>query len=62
VCRELEADLIVVGSSPSRGPVRTSVLGNVTRDVVARTSVPVLIIRSSPAGLLRDLWMILKEG
>jgi nucleotide-binding universal stress UspA family protein len=62
VCRELEADVIVVGSSPSRGPVRTSVLGNVTRDVVARTSVPVLIIRSSPAGILRDLWMILKEG
>jgi len=40
--------VIVVGSSPSRGPLRTSVLGNVTRDVVSRATVPVMIIRSSP--------------
>jgi len=62
VCRTVEADIIVVGSSPARGPLRTSVLGNVTRDVVSRASVPVLIIRSSPTGLLRDLWKILREG
>lgn len=62
VCRKTEADVIVVGSSPSRGVLRTSVLGNVTRDVVSRASVPVMIIRSSPKGLLRDLWTILKEG
>ena len=62
VCRTVEADIIVVGSGPARGPLRTSVLGNVTRDVVSRASVPVLIIRSSPTGLLRDLWKILREG
>ena len=62
VRRQVDADLIVVGSSPARGPFRTSVLGNITRDVVSQTSVPVLIIRSLPRGLLRDLWTILKEG
>jgi hypothetical protein len=37
-------------------------LGSVTRDVIVRANVPVLIVRSSPAGLLRDLWKILREG
>jgi nucleotide-binding universal stress UspA family protein len=62
VCRRIDAQLLVVGSSPLRGRLRTSMLGSVTRDVIVRASVPVLIVRSSPAGLLRDLWKILKEG
>ena len=62
VRRRIEADLIVVGSSPMRGRLRTSMLGNVTRDVIVGSRVPVLIVRSSPSGLLRDLWKILKEG
>ena len=62
VCRRVDAQMIVVGSSPMRGALRTSMLGNVTRDVIARSDTPVLIVRSSPSGLLRDLWKILKEG
>jgi nucleotide-binding universal stress UspA family protein len=62
VCRRLDAQLLVVGSSPIRGRLRTSMLGSVTRDVIVRANVPVLIVRSSPAGLLRDLWKILREG
>jgi len=62
VCRRLDAQLLVVGSSPVRGRLRTSMLGSVTRDVIVRANVPVLIVRSSPAGLLKDLWKILREG
>ncbi len=62
VCRRIDAQLLVVGSSPIRGRLRTSMLGSVTRDVIVRANVPVLIVRSNPAGLLRDLWKILREG
>ncbi|HWC65248.1 MAG TPA: universal stress protein, partial [Thermoanaerobaculia bacterium] len=61
-CARIDAHLIVVGSSPMRGRLRTSMLGNVTRDVIARSEAPVLIVRSAPSGLLRDLWKILREG
>ncbi len=62
VCATIDAQLIVVGSSPMRGRLRTSMLGSVTRDVIVRAGVPVLIVRSTPAGLLKDLWKILREG
>ena len=62
VCRTVEADMLAVGSAPQRGRLRTSVLGNVTRELVSRAPVPVLIVRSAPPGLLRDLWKILREG
>ena len=62
VCRAIEADVLAVGSAPQRGRLRTSVLGNVTRELVSRASVPVLIVRSAPPGLFRDLWKILREG
>ena len=62
VANRVEAQLIVVGSSPARGPLRSSILGNVTREVASRSAAPVLIVRSRPAGLLRDLWRILREG
>ena len=62
VANRVDAQMIVVGSSPARGPLRTSILGNVTREIASRSAVPVLIVRSRPAGLLRDLWRILKEG
>ena len=62
VSRRVEANLIVVGSSPHRGALRTSMLGNVPREVITRSSVPVLVVRSSPTGLLKDLWQIITEG
>lgn len=62
VANRVEAQLIVVGSSPARGPLRASILGNATREIASRSAAPVLIVRSRPAGVLRDLWRILREG
>ena len=62
VADRVGAQMIVVGSSPARGPLRASILGNVTREVASRSAVPVLIVRSRAPGLLRDLWKILREG
>ncbi|MGH9443458.1 MAG: universal stress protein [Thermoanaerobaculia bacterium] len=60
--RRLDARMIVVGSSPARGVLGASILGNVTREIASRSSVPVLVVRSNPRGLLRDLWRILRDG
>ena len=59
--RRDDADLIVVGSAPSRGRFGTYVLGDVTREVAIHAEIPVLIVRSERAGLIRDLWKILWE-
>lgn len=59
--REEQADLLVIGSSPARGAFPSYVLGNLTRQIISRSQWPVLILRSAPRGLLRDLWAILKE-
>jgi nucleotide-binding universal stress UspA family protein len=39
-------DLVVTGSSLSRGTLHTYVLGNITREIVNRTSCAVLVVRS----------------
>src|SRR5205807_1639107 len=50
-------DLIVTGSSPTRGPLGHYIMGDVTRGIVNRANVPVLVARSAkssghaPAGL-----------
>ncbi len=59
--RRAGADLVVVGSAPSRGRLGTYVLGDVTREVAIHAEIPVLIVRSERAGLIRDLWKILWE-
>ena len=38
-------DLIVTGSSLSTGPLQTYILGDVTREIVNRANVPVLVVR-----------------
>lgn len=50
-------DLIVAGSSLSTGPLRTYVLGDVTREIVDRAECPVLIARHTtrPANLAEKL-------
>lgn len=48
ISREIQSggyDLIVAGSSLSTGPLRTYVLGDVTREIVNRADCPVLIAR-----------------
>jgi nucleotide-binding universal stress UspA family protein len=39
-------DLVVSGSSPSRNKLRTYVMGNITREIVNRADLPVLVVRS----------------
>jgi nucleotide-binding universal stress UspA family protein len=41
-----EYDLVVSGSSPSRNKLRMYVMGNMTREIVNRADVPVLVVRS----------------
>ena len=43
-------DLIVTGSSPTRGPLGHYIMGDLTRGIVNRANVPVLVARSSKAG------------
>lgn len=56
-------DLIVTGSSPTRGPLGHYIMGDVTRGIVNRANVPVLVARSGknggapPAGV----WSTLKQ-
>ncbi|HEV2803825.1 MAG TPA: universal stress protein [Chthoniobacterales bacterium] len=56
-------DLIVTGSSPTRGPLGHYIMGDLTREIVNRANVPVLVSRSKkngggpPAGV----WSTLKQ-
>ena len=56
-------DLIVTGSSPTRGPLGHYIMGDLTREIVNRANVPVLVARSAkngggpPAGV----WSTLKH-
>jgi nucleotide-binding universal stress UspA family protein len=55
-------DLIVTGSSPTRGPLGHYIMGDLTRGIVNRANVPVLVARSTktaspPAGL----WQTIKQ-
>lgn len=56
-------DLIVTGSSPTRGPLGHYIMGDLTREIVNRANVPVLVARSAkndggpPAGI----WSTFKQ-
>jgi len=56
-------DLIVTGSSPTRGPLGHYIMGDLTREIVNRANIPVLVARSAknggapPAGL----WSTFKQ-
>ena len=39
-------DLVVSGSSPAHDRLRTYIMGNVTREIVNRAELPVLVVRS----------------
>src|SRR5256714_5507347 len=43
-------DLIVTGSSPTRGPLGHYIMGDLTREIVNRANVPVLVARSAKNG------------
>ena len=55
-------DLIVTGSSPTRGPLGHYIMGDVTREIVNRANVPVLVARSAKNGAAPGgIWSTLKQ-
>jgi nucleotide-binding universal stress UspA family protein len=56
-------DLIVTGSSPTRGPLGHYIMGDLTRSIVNRANVPVLVARAakSSEGERRGFWAALKQ-
>src|SRR5437762_9751194 len=55
-------DLIVTGSSPTRGPLGHYIMGDLTRGIVNRANVPVLVARSAKAGgPPAGIWSTLKQ-
>jgi nucleotide-binding universal stress UspA family protein len=48
-----EYDLVVSGSSPAHDRLRTYIMGNITREIVNRADLPVLVVRggTKPEGL-----------
>lgn len=56
-------DLVVTGSSPVGGNLRTYIMGNITREIVNRAECPVLVVRSAaePVGLGRSLKGLLSD-
>lgn len=61
--RRGDYDLVVTGSSPSGGSLRTYIMGNITREIVNRAECPVLVVRGGqePAGLGRSLKGLLSD-
>jgi nucleotide-binding universal stress UspA family protein len=58
---EGEYDLIVTGSSPARGPLQHYIMGDLTRDIVNRSDVPVLVARPGK-GMQSGWWSSLKRA
>jgi len=52
-------DLIVTGTSQARGLLRHYIMGDLTRSILNRANVPVLVARAGPAKSGRTLWKIL---
>jgi nucleotide-binding universal stress UspA family protein len=53
-------DIIVTGSSRARGPLRHYIMGDVTREIVNRATVPVLVARAG-GGATTGFWQSLKR-
>ena len=54
--RRGDYDLVVTGSSPEGGNLRSYIMGNITREIVNRAECPVLVVRGEqPAGITRSL-------
>jgi len=55
--RRGDYDLVVTGSSPEGGNLRSYIMGNITREIVNRAECPVLVVRGGdePLGLTRSL-------
>src|SRR6266705_1334688 len=53
-------DLIVTGTSQARGLLRHYIMGDLTRDILNRANVPVLVARAGPPKPARTLWKAIK--
>jgi nucleotide-binding universal stress UspA family protein len=58
--REGNYDLIVTGTSQARGLLRHYIMGDLTRSILNRSNVPVLVARAGPARPGRTLWNAIK--
>ena len=58
--REGNYDLIVTGTSQARGLLRHYIMGDLTRSILNRAKVPVLVARAGPPKVGRTLWRAIK--
>jgi nucleotide-binding universal stress UspA family protein len=58
--REGNYDLIVTGTSQARGLLRHYIMGDLTRSILNRANVPVLVARAGPPKAGRTLWRAIK--
>jgi nucleotide-binding universal stress UspA family protein len=58
--RDGDYDLIVTGTSQARGLLRHYIMGDLTRSILNRANVPVLVARAGPPKAARTLWKALK--
>ena len=58
--REGNYDLIVTGTSQARGLLRHYIMGDLTRSILNRANVPVLVARAGPPKVGRTLWNAIK--
>jgi len=58
--REGDYDLIVTGTSQARGLLRHYIMGDLTRSILNRARVPVLVARAGPPKAARTLWKAVK--
>jgi nucleotide-binding universal stress UspA family protein len=58
--REGDYDLIVTGTSQARGLLRHYIMGDLTRSILNRADVPVLVARAGPPKPARTLWKAMK--
>jgi nucleotide-binding universal stress UspA family protein len=58
--RDGNYDLIVTGTSQGRGLLRHYIMGDLTRSILNRANVPVLVARAGPPKAARTLWKAVK--
>jgi nucleotide-binding universal stress UspA family protein len=58
--REGNYDLLVTGTSQARGLLRHYIMGDLTRSIVNRANIPVLVARAGPPKPARTLWKAIK--
>jgi nucleotide-binding universal stress UspA family protein len=58
--RQGNYDLIVTGTSQARGLLRHYIMGDLTRSILNRANVPVLVARAGPPKVGRTLWRAIK--